>query len=59
LRKSSGSAESAGKEDPKTQPPAARGGGGTYLRPEDSNATVKVGGSYNTEGSRGARQTDE
>jgi len=42
--------ESAGKENPATQPPplklpvgaGGRQGGGTYLRPKDSNAAVGV-----------------
>jgi len=59
-----GLAESAGKEDPKTQPlppQVARGGqgGGTYLRHKNSNAVVMVHNCATEKALKGAdRQTD-
>jgi len=56
--------ESAGKEDPATQPPFLRlpvkAGGGTYPRPKDSNATVGVRDRATGKALEGAdRQTDK
>ena len=59
--------ESAGKEDPATQPQplklsvgaGGRQGGGTYLRPKDSNAVVGVRDRATEKALEGAdRQTD-